>query len=48
MITVGGKTYNQLIKEGKVKSPVTNRYIDVNGQTYKKISKRRIKDIKLI
>ena len=41
MITVGGKTYNQLIKEGylggKVKSPTSNRLISVDGKTYKKL-----------
>lgn len=39
MITVGGKTYNQLIKEGyisgKIKSPKTNRLINIKGKTYK-------------
>ncbi len=41
MITINGKTYNQLIKEGyiggKVKSPKTNRLISIQGNTYKKL-----------
>ncbi len=41
MVTIGGKTYNQLIKDGylhgKVKSPKSNRLIGVKGKTYKKL-----------
>ena len=39
LITVGGKTYNNLEKEGyfgnkKVKSPKSGRYIKTTGKTY--------------
>ncbi len=41
LITVGGKTYKNLQKQGyfdgKIKSPVTNRYINVDGPTYNKL-----------
>lgn len=43
MITVGGKAYKNLEKEGyfgkKIKSPKTNRYININGSTYKNLYK---------
>lgn len=43
MITVGGKAYKNLEKEGyfgkKIKSPKTNRYININGSTYNNLYK---------